>query len=202
MITRPGSYKPASHSMSYAEYPTTNPHSSELVRLIQEDLRRNGFALLRDMPFDTQDIEKTKAQFLSFCQQLGEPIPHNHSADSLVWSIRSMPYSESKFVTHSERNSEAELHTDSAFSENPEDFFCLFVVTKAECGGGESLLLSASNLLKEIRKSPDGRDSSICYGRKTIHFSSRQSFERTWKLKLNSTQVLSLLGTPSVTAAM
>lgn len=156
MITRPGSHKPASRSMSYAEYPTNNPHSSELVGLIQEDLRRNGFALLKDMPFDTQDIEKTKAQFLSFCQQLGEPIPHNHSADSLVWSIRSMPYSESKFVTHSERNSEAELHTDSAFSENPEDFFCLFVVTKAECGGGESLLLSASNLLKEIRKSPDG----------------------------------------------
>lgn len=119
------------------------------------ELRRNHVVWISGLSWDLENLEATAEQFLSFCKTFGEPIPHNHSPDSLVWDIKFNADSDSKIITHSERSAEAELHTDSAFSSQPEDMFCLLVVKKAECGGGESLLLTTERLLEAMRKHPD-----------------------------------------------
>ena len=123
---------------------------------IKATLASTGYVILRDF-CDANDLNKKKAHFLTFCESLGEPITHNHNSGSIIWDIKSNT-SQREYKTFSDHNDEALLHTDSAFSAEPEDVFALFVSRSARCGGGISTLMHYDKVLKLIHSHPDGAD--------------------------------------------
>lgn len=154
-MTRLESSKISFKGFGNFEFENLQDSSRDSVELLLQTFKSQGAVWITDLPWDLKNYETAKRQLLSFCMNFGTPIPHNSSADSLVWDIKNNVNSNSTVVTHSERNSEAELHTDSAFSEVPENIFCLLALRKAACGGGSSLLLSSQQLLQEFRKHPN-----------------------------------------------
>lgn len=134
--------------------------------------------IIRDLGFDLANIDRCKEQYLAFCKQLGTPIPHNHDPNSLVWDIRAVKNSNSIYQTHSELSAEADLHTDSAFSDNPEDYFCLLVLRKAMCNGGASILLSAEQFVSELRKEEKGARTEEILRTKPFPFSVPSIFAK------------------------
>ena len=130
--------------------------SDDLGHVIHKETSKHGYVLIRNAHFGVLEGETLKQKLLDFCKLFGSPILHSPMPDSYVWDIKTVQNTKSNFVTHSELAAEAELHTDSAFSNNPEDCFCLYSIKKADCNGGESLLLSMDNLLSELRKTKEG----------------------------------------------
>jgi alpha-ketoglutarate-dependent taurine dioxygenase len=130
--------------------------SDNLGRVIYEETSKHGYVLISNAHFGLAEGDTIKQKLLDFCKLLGSPILHSPKPDSYVWDIKTVKNTKSNFVTHSELAAEAELHTDSAFSDNPEDYFCLYSIKKADCNGGESLLLSMEDLLNELRKTEEG----------------------------------------------
>jgi len=147
-----------------------------MTKEILDEVACVGYVIIRNTGFDLDDT--CKEQLLNFCRRLGQLVPHNYKADSLIWDIKSVKHPQSTFITHSERNVAAELHTDSTFSDDPEDFFCLYTIKKSDCGGGESLLLSASDLLKELRSTDDGRQAEEVLRTKAFPFAVPTVFKK------------------------
>lgn len=77
---------------------------------------------------------------------------HNQSADSLVWDIRARTEGgrDGYYSTFSESTSEAWYHTDSSYSSAPEEFFLLWCLSPAGCGGGKNLVVDGGTLATEL----------------------------------------------------
>jgi alpha-ketoglutarate-dependent taurine dioxygenase len=78
--------------------------------------------------------------------------PHNESADSVVWDIqaRTEGRSDGYYSTFSESAGEAWYHTDSSYSPAPEEFFLLWCLRPAGCGGGQNLVVDGDTLAAEL----------------------------------------------------
>jgi len=122
---------------------------------IKHKLTNDGYVIIND--FYGQSDEDKHNKLLSFCEQFGTPIPHNSQPDSIIWHIKANDESYS-YKTFSSHSAEAELHTDSAFSNNPEDMFVLYVLKSARCGGGISTLLHIDTILAHIHALPNGQE--------------------------------------------
>lgn len=168
------------HSLNFSDLMS---ESGDLARKIYEETNKYGYLLIRDANFEITEEETHKQELLDFCKLLGSPIPHNSMPNSYVWDIKPVINTKSSFVTHSEVASEAELHTDSAFVDNPEDYFCLYSIKKADCNGGESLLLSREDLLLELRKTAEGIKAEEQFRTKKFPFAVPSIFKEGHKLQ-------------------
>jgi alpha-ketoglutarate-dependent taurine dioxygenase len=155
--------------------------SDDLGHKIYEETGKHGYLLIRGANFEVTEGDTHKKEFLDFCKLLGTPILHNSMPDSYVWDIKPVKNTKSTFITHSELALEAELHTDSAFSDNPEDYFCLYSIKKADCNGGESLLLSKEYLLRELRKTEEGIEAEKQFRTKKFPFAVPSIFKEGHK---------------------
>ena len=105
---------------------------------------------------DSQDAGE---KLTAICSEVGTPI--GHDADGkIVWDIKAREPQKgaSAVITYSEHNHEADLHTDSQYNDYPEDYFSLLTLKRAACGGGESSLLTLSDILVELSDTPVGRE--------------------------------------------
>jgi Taurine catabolism dioxygenase TauD, TfdA family len=97
------------------------------------------------------------ALVLALTSSIGEPT--DHCADKRVmWPVRNRPVAEGKKATFSESLGEAPLHTDSAFSPEPERYNALYVVRQSRCGGGHSVVVNGPDFLRDFAMTPQGRD--------------------------------------------
>jgi len=97
------------------------------------------------------------ALVLALTSAIGEPT--NHCADKRVmWPVRHRPVAQGKKATFSESLGEAPLHTDSAFSPEPERYNALYVVRQSRCGGGRSVIVNGAGFLRDFATTPQGRD--------------------------------------------
>lgn len=126
---------------------------------ISTALKGTGWILIPDYEPTLEGAELEKA-YLTLCEEIGVPIGHDR-AGTIIWDIKSRGAGSdgNKVVTYSEHNHEADLHTDSQYSEYPEDYFGLLTLRKARCGGGESYLLSLEDLLQELASTAPGREA-------------------------------------------
>lgn len=157
--------------------------SDDLGSKIYNEISKHGYLLIRGANFEVTERDTHKQKLLDFCKLLGSPILHNSMPNSYVWDIKPVKDTKSNFVTHSELASEAELHTDSAFADNPEDYFCLYSIKKADCNGGESLLLSKEDLLLELRKTEEGMKAEEQFRTKKFPFAVPSIFKEGHKLQ-------------------
>jgi len=130
-----------------------------LAQRISNALNDSGWILIPDYEPALKGVELEKA-YLALCEEVGIPIGHDREG-TIIWDIKSRGAGGdgNKVITYSEHNHEADLHTDSQYSEYPEDYFGLLTLHKARCGGGASYLLSLEDLLRELASTPAGREA-------------------------------------------
>lgn len=139
----------------------SNLSMPELAAYSMDQLNSTGYLILRNFDVDEKNVVDAGEKFLQFSQLLGEPISHD-TKNSIIWDIKTNPSSKSQIKTYSEHSSEAEMHTDSQYSDKPEHYFGLLTLHKADCGGGESMLLSLEDILLELRKvDVDGKHETV-----------------------------------------
>lgn len=152
------------HEGADARHSTGFKHK-EMLSSLNDD----GYAVVSGLGWSGLNLSDTKAGFLSFCSQIAEPMLHNiGNPDSFVWDIKAVPKANSAVPTFSELLSEAELHTDNAFTQKPDDYFALYCVKPAACGGGESEILRLQSILSTLRASEAGREAEQVL--RTRHF--------------------------------
>tara|TARA_R110002096_G_scaffold278213_3_gene472242 strand:+ start:7178 stop:7993 length:816 start_codon:yes stop_codon:yes gene_type:complete len=139
------------------DYTSYTDNQEELVNVVLTELETTGYIVIKNFDVDTNDVEASGKAMLHISSLVGTPISHD-AVNSIIWDIKSNPASTSNIKTYSEHSHEAELHTDSQYSFYPEDYFGLLTLKPAECGGGESFLLSLKDILTELRALPNGAE--------------------------------------------
>lgn len=129
----------------------------EIGSMAKNSMMNEGFIVFRNFHFDVNNLDSTKRSLIRLCELIGTPISHDQN-NSIVWDIKSNPNSNGLVKTYSEHSHAAELHTDSQYSEYPEDMFALLSLKKAQCGGGFSHLLSLADVLHKLKALADGEE--------------------------------------------
>jgi alpha-ketoglutarate-dependent taurine dioxygenase len=127
----------------------------EIGSMAKNSMMNEGFIVFRNFHFDLNNLDSTKRSLIRLCELIGTPISHDQN-NSIVWDIKPNSNSNGLVKTYSEHNHAAELHTDSQYSEYPEDTFALLSLKKAQCGGGLSHLQSLVDVSRELNALPDG----------------------------------------------
>lgn len=129
----------------------------QLADHVLTSLNGNGWTIIRNFAEGTSLAEQ-RTLFVELCQLIGKPVGHDRDG-KIVWDIKSRHPSKDAHavVTFSEHNHEADLHTDSQYSSYPEDYFALLTLKRANCGGGESSLLTLPAILEELNYTDEGR---------------------------------------------
>jgi len=122
-----------------------------LAKAVKNHIDDTGYVVIKNFTTNDTDNEESISDFLSLSEMIGETIPHD-TVGKIIWDIKTNLKSNSNIKTYSEHSHEAELHTDSQYSEYPEDYFGLLTLNPAKCGGGISILLSLENIIRELRE--------------------------------------------------
>ena len=138
----------------YIDYQKSGYNYEELANLCIQELETVGYILIKKFNIDTANIEDAKNKYLRISELIGKTISHDIN-NAIIWDIKSNLKSVNFIKTYSEHKHEADLHTDSQYSEYPEDYFGLLTLKKAACGGGLSYLLTLNDVLNELRTLPN-----------------------------------------------
>ena len=99
-----------------------------------------------------------RAQLLyALALAMGFPTPSNQRQATLLWTVKPQPATGDRDQTYSEHSELADLHSDSQAYPVPEEFFYLYAVHAARCGGGVSQLCSAGSIVEALSSSAEGR---------------------------------------------
>jgi alpha-ketoglutarate-dependent taurine dioxygenase len=101
------------------------------------------------------DDERRKAMY-AFSALLGDPLA-NHPDNAVIWDVRDRGPESSAGVSHSTSSRAAGYHTDAGYLKNPPEFFLLYAIKAAACGGGESLIRDGRTVLRQLSQCDEGR---------------------------------------------
>jgi alpha-ketoglutarate-dependent taurine dioxygenase len=130
------------------KYPKLFSLGTEITKILDSEV---GFVILRNLPFLLYKRPLQDLLFLAISTVLGNITVHD-DAQKIVWEVTPRTNIIDRKPTFSELNTEAPLHTDSAFIEQPEEYFGLFVVNAAKTGG-DSILISIKKVLEQLNQS-------------------------------------------------
>lgn len=136
------------------------PNLDELQQNVKY-LMGSGYCALFVEKLNLQSFFKGDRNKLLYALSLsmGYPTPTEPRRGRLLWDVKSRPVPVGHFATYSEHNNRAELHTDTQYYPDPEEYFLLYVVRAARCGGGRSLLCSAREIKERLLKTAQGREA-------------------------------------------
>jgi len=130
----------------------------ELVQSVKDMLDTKGWWLLKGYPVDTKSVKDLEKELTQICSAIGKPVAHD-AEGAIVWNIKAAATAKGSVITYSQHSHEADLHTDSQYSDYPEDYFSLLTLEKAKCGGGQSYILTLEDIIDELHQTADGREA-------------------------------------------
>ncbi len=136
------------------------PHLRELQQQIIE-LKNDGYCAILIDKFGLESFlpdQRNKLLF-AFSLVLGYPTPTDPHQGQLLWDVKPRILPKGHFATFSEHSDRAELHTDTQYYEQPEDYFFLYVVHAARCGGGKSLLCDGRDIQSSLLETSQGQEA-------------------------------------------
>jgi len=134
------------------------PALFELGRLVREMIELEpGCVVLRGLGFNRYPRNVRDSLVLALTTTIGRPTDHN-SDKRVLWPVHPRDMGANYRTTFSEEAGEAPLHSDSAFTHQPEKYGCLYVVREAEEGGGLSVLVNVRSVVKELATTESGRE--------------------------------------------
>lgn len=155
------------------------PQLHEIAAGILEDLEGpTAFRVIDDLNKLPIPDDRKAAAYVALCHLVGLPSSHNNK-NEIVWHVRERRTEGRRRAdrTFSEKTGEAPFHTDSAFSAHPEEFFGLYCVRMARCGGGQTKLIHADHLRAALEASPEGRSCLEVMAREEYPFKTPLAFD-------------------------
>jgi alpha-ketoglutarate-dependent taurine dioxygenase len=136
---------------------------SNLYELQQQiiELKNDGYCAIMIDKFGLQSFapaDRNKLLF-AFSMVLGYPTPTDPHQGQLLWDVKHRSLPKGHFATFSEHSDRAGLHTDTQYYDNPEDYFLLYVVRAAACGGGKSMLCDGREIQSCLLESSQGQEA-------------------------------------------
>jgi alpha-ketoglutarate-dependent taurine dioxygenase len=124
-------------------------------------LKDEGYCALLINQFGLQSFcpdERNKLLF-AFSLAMGYPTPTDPKQGQLLWDVKARSLPKGHFATFSEHSDRAELHTDTQYYQRPEDYFFLYVVRAARCGGGKSLICDGREIQSCLLETSQGQEA-------------------------------------------
>jgi alpha-ketoglutarate-dependent taurine dioxygenase len=90
---------------------------------------------------------------------LGYPTPTDPRQGKLLWDVKARELPNGYFATFSEHSERAELHTDTQYYSQPEDYFMLYTIRSAKCGGGKSILCNGYEIQEHLLETAEGTEA-------------------------------------------
>lgn len=90
---------------------------------------------------------------------LGYPTPTDPREGRLLWDVKARPLPKGHFATFSEHSDRADLHTDTQYYRHPENFFLLYSIRSARCGGGKSILCNGRDIQEQLLETSEGQEA-------------------------------------------
>jgi hypothetical protein len=124
-------------------------------------LQRSGYCaiLIEKLGLDTFSAGVRNQLLYAFSVALGYPTPTDPRQGKLLWNVKSRPLPKGHFATFSEHSDRADLHTDTQYYKYPEDYFLLYSIRAARCGGGKSILCDGREIQATLLDFPEGREA-------------------------------------------
>jgi alpha-ketoglutarate-dependent taurine dioxygenase len=125
------------------------------------ELKNDGYCAILIDKFGVQSFsprERNKLLF-AFSLVLGYPTPTDPHQGQLLWDVKPRSLPKGHFATFSEHSDRAELHTDTQYYDQPEDYFLLYAVRSARCGGGKSLLCDGREIQSSLLETSQGQEA-------------------------------------------
>jgi alpha-ketoglutarate-dependent taurine dioxygenase len=125
------------------------------------ELKNKGYCALFINKFGLESFlpkERNKLLF-AFSLALGYPTPTDPQQGQLLWDVKARSLPKGHFATFSEHSDRAELHTDTQYYQHPEDYFFLYVVRAARCGGGKSLVCDGREIQSCLLETSAGQEA-------------------------------------------
>lgn len=132
------------------------PEAAELGRRIVRSVDENGFAVADQVGLADLDPSIRDVLLLALLSKVGKITVHDDHG-KVLWDIKDRAKAIKREPTFSERVGACPMHTDSAFSADPERFLCLFVVRESSDGGGESVVIRMEEALTKLAEEADGK---------------------------------------------
>jgi hypothetical protein len=136
---------------------------SDLNTLFEDvqDLMSQGYCALLIKQLNLQPFSKEMQYKLLYALSLalGYPTPTDPRQGKLLWDVKARPMPVGHFATYSEHSDRAELHTDTQYYARPEEYFLLYAIRAARCGGGRSLLCCAHQIKEQLFSTVMGREA-------------------------------------------
>jgi alpha-ketoglutarate-dependent taurine dioxygenase len=124
-------------------------------------LMSQGYCALLIEQLSLQPFSKAMQNKLLYALSLalGYPTPTDPRQGKLLWDVKARPLPVGHFATYSEHSERAELHTDTQYYTHPEEYFLLYTIRAARCGGGRSLLCCAHQIKEQLLSTALGREA-------------------------------------------
>jgi hypothetical protein len=90
---------------------------------------------------------------------IGYPTPTDPHKGKLLWDVKPRNLPTDYFATYSEHNNYADLHSDTQYFSNPENYFLLYTIRAARCGGGKSLMCDGRTVKRCLLATKEGREA-------------------------------------------
>jgi Taurine catabolism dioxygenase TauD, TfdA family len=134
------------------------PSLSELQQQIRE-LQQTGYhaLLINQLGLRSFAPLVRNKLLLAISLVLGYPTPTDPQQGQLLWDIKQRQLPPGHLATFSEHSDRAELHTDTQYYPQPENYFLLYAVQAAKCGGGKSLLCDGQEIQACLLATAEGR---------------------------------------------
>jgi alpha-ketoglutarate-dependent taurine dioxygenase len=123
---------------------------------IRRHIKKKGYLIIRNFPLNQLNPGMRRLIFLLLVSSCGTLASHIPEKEEYVWEITPKDVHR-PFLTYSEHNLEATLHTDSNYRAKPEEFVAFLVEKAAACGGGETILLRIASVLKKLEETDEGK---------------------------------------------
>jgi alpha-ketoglutarate-dependent taurine dioxygenase len=125
------------------------------------ELKNDGYCTILIDQFGLNSFlpcQRNKLLF-AFSLALGYPTPTDPHQGQLLWDVKPRSLPKGHFATFSEHSDRAELHTDTQYYNQPEDYFLLYVVRAARCGGGKSLFCDGRDIQSSLLETSQGQEA-------------------------------------------
>jgi alpha-ketoglutarate-dependent taurine dioxygenase len=147
-------------------------------------LQRSGYCAILLEKLGLQAFSESARNQLLFALSvaLGYPTPTDPRQGKLLWDVKARPLPKGHFATFSEHSDRADLHTDTQYYEYPEDYFLLYSIRAARCGGGKSILCDGREIQATLLESPEGREAYDLLSTYSFPFRIPTTFTKSGKV--------------------
>lgn len=135
-------------------------------------------AIVPSIGVEHQPLEWQRYILFALGNLLGTPTATEPRDRRVLWDVKLRTTTSGQFATFSETDDEAEFHTDSAFTSDPEPVFFLYVVQAARCDGGMSYFANGRRVRDRLMQTPSGRDALYMLCRAKVPFRIPPAFSQ------------------------